>query len=78
MILAQPFSISGITPGKTNMTDLKELLVDGHDVKDGENLVSLKELGKLAKIKIENGVVYEVELSLMSNRDVLSVLTSKY
>lgn len=78
MVLAQPVSISGITPGKTNVADLKELLVDGNDVKEGENLVSLKELGKLAEVKIENGVVYEVKLSLMSNRDVLSALTSKY
>lgn len=78
LVLAQPISISGITPGRTNIADLKELLVDGHEVKEGENLVSLKELGKLAEIKIENGVVYEVKLSLMSNRDVLSALTSKY
>ncbi len=78
MALAQPVSISGVTPGKTNVADLKELLADSHDLKDGENLVSLKELGKLAEIKIDNGVVYEVKLSLMSNRDVLSALTSKY
>ncbi len=75
---AQPVSISGITPGRTTIADLKDLLVDGGDVKDGENLVSLKELGKLAEIKINNGVVYEVKLSLMSNRDILSALKTKY
>jgi hypothetical protein len=78
--MAQPTSVAGITPGKTTTEELKALVVDPTKItNDNFHIVDLKGLNdKMAFVKSKNGIVYEVEISLMFDPEVVVALVSKY
>lgn len=77
---AQPTSIAGIIPGKTTVTNLVDLVTKHKNLEDSDfHLVELKNLdGTMAFVKSSNGVVYNVEVHLFSDSEMLAALLSKY
>ncbi len=78
--LAQPTSIAGIVPGVTTFDELRMLATNRLDLRRGEtNYVQLKELdNKRAWVRIKDDVVYEVEINLMFEPEIVAALISKY
>ncbi|MDH0427952.1 hypothetical protein [Stutzerimonas stutzeri] len=73
-------SIAGITPGKTTLEDLKNLVVNPSTV-DSSNyhIVELKELNNgMAFIKSKDSTVYKVELPVSYNPEIVVALIEKY
>ncbi len=77
---AQPATIAGIFPGKTTIEELRELVVDPIKIDNNNyHIVKLKELNnEMATVFNKEGVVYKVEIDLMSNLEMAVALTSKY
>lgn len=77
---SQPKSIGGVVPGKTTSEELRELVADPRGVNgDGFQIVDLKELdNKTAYVYTKDGVVYQVEVGLMFEPEILVALVSKY
>lgn len=81
--LAQPTSLAGITPGKTTLEQLNNLVQpDGMLTKkigEGNNSVKIPTLnGRSASVDVLNGVVYRVKTYIIFNNTLLDALTEKY
>ncbi len=74
-----PTSIAGVTPGKTTLEELRLLVKDPLKVEGDYHIVGLKGLdNKMAYISSRNSIVYEVDINLMFESEILDALISKY
>jgi hypothetical protein len=77
---AQPTSFGGITPGKTSRDELKSLVEKSDNVGAKNDIsVELKHPeGQRATVRLQNDVVYEVEVSLTLQPELKSAVMEKY
>lgn len=75
-----PVSIAGVTPGKTTLEELRSLVTEPQKIKNDDfQIVNLKGLdNKMAFINSRESIVYEVEVSLLFESEMLIALISKY
>jgi hypothetical protein len=80
---AQPTSIAGITPGKTTLEELKVLVRDPKELEDRKKSYFFVKLSQFdgapfTVIHQQNGIVYEVKVSVYAGEAMLNALFQKY